>query len=178
MAASWVRGWVGTEESDSSMVHWKVQTMSGNRHFDAGEHGKALSCYQQALWLARQQFAGWHDVDEAVAALVVATTIWRICWSPWRGRAGCRPAVPHPRLPACHQPVAGQPRSSARCGPAPHPQHPCRAARLPAQTRQPRRHPPLPRSVPVPDRVRPPTALITINRGDHEPYPASPCLCL
>ena len=49
MAASWVRGWVGTEESDSSMVHWKVQTMSGNRHFDAGEHGKALSCYQQAL---------------------------------------------------------------------------------------------------------------------------------
>ena len=72
MAASWVRGWVGTEESDSSMVHWKVQTMSGNRHFDAGEHGKALSCYQQALWLARQQFAGWPDVDEAVAALVVA----------------------------------------------------------------------------------------------------------
>ncbi len=72
MAASWVRGWVGTEESDSSMVHWKVQTMSGNRHFDAGEHGKALSCYQQALWLARQQFTGWHDVDEAVAALVVA----------------------------------------------------------------------------------------------------------
>ena len=72
MAASWVRGWVGTEESDSSMVHWKVQTMSGNRHFDAGEHGKALSCYQQALWLARQQFADWHDVDEAVAALVVA----------------------------------------------------------------------------------------------------------
>lgn len=54
------------------MVHWKVQTMSGNRHFDAGEHAKALSCYQQALWLARQQFADWHDVDEAVAALVVA----------------------------------------------------------------------------------------------------------
>ena len=28
--------------------------------------------YQQALWLARQQFACWPDADEAVAALVVA----------------------------------------------------------------------------------------------------------
>ncbi|WP_265448686.1 hypothetical protein [Aeromonas salmonicida] len=54
------------------MVHWKQQTLSGNRYFDAGEYAKALSYYQQALWLARQQFSFWHDADEAVAALVVA----------------------------------------------------------------------------------------------------------
>jgi tetratricopeptide (TPR) repeat protein len=54
------------------MAHWKAQTLSGNRHFDAGEYARALDCYQQALWLARQQFADWHDADEAVAALVVA----------------------------------------------------------------------------------------------------------
>lgn len=72
MTGTWVKGWVGTSDAESSMVHWKVQTLSGNRHFDAGEHAKALSYYQQALWLARQQFACWHDADEAVAALVVA----------------------------------------------------------------------------------------------------------
>ncbi|MGY3942031.1 hypothetical protein [Aeromonas tecta] len=54
------------------MAHWKQQTLCGNRHFDAGEHAKALDYYQQALWLARQQFSFWHDSDEAVAALVVA----------------------------------------------------------------------------------------------------------
>ena len=67
-----MKGWVGTTDSDSSMVHWKQQTLSGNRYFDAGEYAKALSYYQQALWLARQQFSFWHDADEAVAALVVA----------------------------------------------------------------------------------------------------------
>ena len=40
--------------------------------FRCGEYARALDCYQQALWLARQQFADWHDADEAVAALVVA----------------------------------------------------------------------------------------------------------
>ncbi|WP_429166513.1 hypothetical protein [Aeromonas rivipollensis] len=54
------------------MAHWKVQTLCGNRHFDAGEHARALDYYQQALWLARQQFPCWPDADEAVAALVVA----------------------------------------------------------------------------------------------------------
>ncbi|ABO91681.1 conserved hypothetical protein [Aeromonas salmonicida subsp. salmonicida A449] len=72
MTGTWVKGWVGTTDSDSSMVHWKQQTLSGNRYFDAGEYAKALSYYQQALWLARQQFSFWHDADEAVAALVVA----------------------------------------------------------------------------------------------------------
>ena len=67
-----MKGWVGTTDSDSSMVHWKQQTLSGNRYFDAGEFAKALSSDQQALWLARQQFSFWHDADEAVAALVVA----------------------------------------------------------------------------------------------------------
>lgn len=67
-----MKGWVGTTDSDSSMVHWKQQTLSGNRYFDAGEYAKALSYYQQALWLARQQFSFWPDADEAVAALVVA----------------------------------------------------------------------------------------------------------
>ena len=72
MTGTWVKGWVGATDSDSSMVHWKQQTLSGNRYFDAGEYAKALSYYQQALWLARQQFSFWHDADEAVAALVVA----------------------------------------------------------------------------------------------------------
>ncbi len=72
MTASWVKGWVGATETDNSMVHWKQQTLCGNRHFDAGEYAKALDCYQQALWLARQQFSFWQDADEAVAALVVA----------------------------------------------------------------------------------------------------------
>ncbi len=72
MTGTWVKGWVGTTGVDSSMAHWKAQTLSGNRHFDAGEYARALDCYQQALWLARQQFADWHDADEAVAALVVA----------------------------------------------------------------------------------------------------------
>jgi tetratricopeptide (TPR) repeat protein len=72
MTGTWVKGWVGTTGADSSMAHWKAQTLSGNRHFDAGEYARALDCYQQALWLARQQFADWHDANEAVAALVVA----------------------------------------------------------------------------------------------------------
>lgn len=72
MTGNRVKGWVGRNEADSSMAYWKRQTLCGNRHFDAGEHAKALDCYQQALWLARQQFACWPDVDEAVAALVVA----------------------------------------------------------------------------------------------------------
>lgn len=72
MTGTWVKGWIGTTEADSSMAHWKGQTLSGNRHFEAGEHARALDCYQQALWLARQQFASWPDADEAVAALVVA----------------------------------------------------------------------------------------------------------
>ena len=72
MMLSWVKGWVGATDGDDSMAHWKQQTLCGNRHFDAGEHARALDHYQQALWLALQQFAGWHDADEAVAALVVA----------------------------------------------------------------------------------------------------------
>ena len=52
-----MKGWVGATDADNSMAHWKVQTLSGNRHFDAGEHARALDYYQQALWLARQQFA-------------------------------------------------------------------------------------------------------------------------
>ena len=56
MTGTWVKGWVGTTGADSSMAHWKAQTLSGNRHFDAGEHARALDYYQQALWLARQQF--------------------------------------------------------------------------------------------------------------------------
>ena len=72
MTVTWVKGWVGTTDGENSMAHWKVQTLSGNRHFDAGEHARALDYYQQALWLARQQFPCWPDADEAVAALVVA----------------------------------------------------------------------------------------------------------
>lgn len=54
------------------MTHWKQQTREGNRLFDCGEYHQALAHYQQALWLACQQLAQWHDADEAVAALVVA----------------------------------------------------------------------------------------------------------
>ena len=36
MTGTWVKGWVGTTGADSSMAHWKAQTLSGNRHFDAG----------------------------------------------------------------------------------------------------------------------------------------------
>ncbi len=72
MTATWVKGWVGSTEGGSSMTHWKQQTREGNRLFDCGEYHQALAHYQQALWLARQQLARWHDADEAVAALVVA----------------------------------------------------------------------------------------------------------
>lgn len=72
MTGTWVKGWVGATDADNSMAYWKQQTLCGNRHFDAGEYARALDCYQQALWLARQQFACWPDADEAVAALVVA----------------------------------------------------------------------------------------------------------
>ena len=82
MTATWVKGWVESTEGGSSMTHWKQQTREGNRLFDCGEYHQALAHYQQALWLARQQLVQWHDADEAVAALVVPTTIWRICWWP------------------------------------------------------------------------------------------------
>ncbi len=36
MTVSWVKGWVGATDGESSMAHWKAQTLSGNRHFDAG----------------------------------------------------------------------------------------------------------------------------------------------
>jgi len=72
MTATWVKGWVESTEGGSSMSHWKQQTREGNRLFDCGEYHQALACYQQALWLANQQLALWHDADEAVAALVVS----------------------------------------------------------------------------------------------------------
>lgn len=79
MTGTWVKGWVGTTDSDSSMVHWKQQTLSGNRYFDAGEYAKALSYYQQALWLARQQFSSGTMQTRQWLPWWWLITIWRIC---------------------------------------------------------------------------------------------------
>ncbi|MEN8642906.1 hypothetical protein [Pseudomonas sichuanensis] len=54
------------------MQHWRRTTQNANRLFDQGELVDAREHYLQALALAQVLFERWHDVDEAVAALVVA----------------------------------------------------------------------------------------------------------
>ncbi|WAB97205.1 MULTISPECIES: hypothetical protein [Pseudomonas] len=54
------------------MQHWKRTTEAANRLFDQGELVDARELYLQALALAQVLFERWHDVDEAVAALVIA----------------------------------------------------------------------------------------------------------
>ena len=54
------------------MQHWKRTTETANRLFEQGELVDAREHYLQALALAQVLFERWHDVDEAVAALVVA----------------------------------------------------------------------------------------------------------
>ena len=54
------------------MRHWRRTTQNANRLFDQGELVDAREHYLQALALAQVLFERWHDVDEAVAALVVA----------------------------------------------------------------------------------------------------------
>ncbi|HAB03900.1 MAG TPA: hypothetical protein DCE25_13675 [Pseudomonas sp.] len=54
------------------MQHWKRTTEHANRLFQQGEWVDAREHYLQALALAQVLFERWHDVDEAVAALVIA----------------------------------------------------------------------------------------------------------
>ncbi|WP_028631536.1 hypothetical protein [Pseudomonas parafulva] len=54
------------------MQHWKRTTQAANRLFEQGQLVDAREHYLQALALAQVLFERWHDVDEAVAALVVA----------------------------------------------------------------------------------------------------------
>ncbi|QXH57609.1 DUF2753 family protein [Pseudomonas maumuensis] len=54
------------------MQHWKRTTQDANRLFEQGELVDAREHYLQALALAQVLFERWHDVDEAVAALVIA----------------------------------------------------------------------------------------------------------
>lgn len=54
------------------MQHWRRTTQNANRLFDQGELVDAREHYLQALALAQVLFERWHDVDEAVAALVIA----------------------------------------------------------------------------------------------------------
>ncbi|WP_449434731.1 hypothetical protein [Pseudomonas putida] len=54
------------------MQHWKRTTQTANRLFEQGALVDAREHYLQALALAQVLFERWHDVDEAVAALVIA----------------------------------------------------------------------------------------------------------
>ncbi|HEK1691086.1 hypothetical protein PpSQ1_08730 [Pseudomonas putida] len=54
------------------MQHWKRTTEAANRLFEQGELVDARELYLQALALAQVLFERWHDVEEAVAAFVVA----------------------------------------------------------------------------------------------------------
>ncbi|MFV3403577.1 hypothetical protein ACNFIC_06440 [Pseudomonas sp. NY15463] len=54
------------------MQHWRRTTQTANRLFEQGELVDAREHYLQALALAQVLFERWHDVDEAVAALVIA----------------------------------------------------------------------------------------------------------
>lgn len=54
------------------MQHWKRTTEAANRLFEQGELVDARELYLQALALAQVLLERWHDVDEAVAAFVVA----------------------------------------------------------------------------------------------------------
>jgi len=54
------------------MQHWKRTTDHANRLFAQGDWVDAREYYLQALALAQVLLERWHDVDEAVAALVIA----------------------------------------------------------------------------------------------------------
>lgn len=54
------------------MQHWRRTTQNANSLFELGELVDAREHYLQALALAQVLFERWHDVDEAVAALVIA----------------------------------------------------------------------------------------------------------
>jgi len=54
------------------MQHWKRTTEVANSLFEQGELVDAREHYLQALALAQVLFERWHDVDEAVAAFVIA----------------------------------------------------------------------------------------------------------
>ncbi|BBH44500.1 hypothetical protein [Pseudomonas sp. KU43P] len=54
------------------MQHWKRTTQAANRLFEQGDLVDARELYLQALALAQVLFERWHDVDEAVAAFVIA----------------------------------------------------------------------------------------------------------
>ncbi|HDS1734994.1 MULTISPECIES: hypothetical protein [Pseudomonas] len=54
------------------MQHWKRTTDNANRLFEQGELVDAREHYLQALALAQVLLERWHDVDEAVAAFVIA----------------------------------------------------------------------------------------------------------
>nr|WP_314483427.1 hypothetical protein [uncultured Pseudomonas sp.] len=54
------------------MQHWKRITQRANQLFSEGELVDAREHYLQALALAQVLFERWHDVDEAVASLVIA----------------------------------------------------------------------------------------------------------
>lgn len=54
------------------MQHWKRTTDTANRLFEQGQWVDAREHYLQALALAQVLLERWHDVDEAVAAFVIA----------------------------------------------------------------------------------------------------------
>ncbi|QXH45995.1 DUF2753 domain-containing protein [Pseudomonas xanthosomatis] len=54
------------------MQHFRRTTQNANCLFEQGELVDAREHYLQALALAQVLFERWHDVDEAVAALVIA----------------------------------------------------------------------------------------------------------
>ncbi|NIF16348.1 DUF2753 family protein [Pantoea sp. Cy-639] len=54
------------------MQHWRRTTDTANRLFEQGALVDAREHYLQALALAQVLFERWHDVDEAVAVLVIA----------------------------------------------------------------------------------------------------------
>ncbi|WP_248918836.1 DUF2753 domain-containing protein [Pseudomonas entomophila] len=54
------------------MQHWRRTTQTANHLFERGELVDAREYYLQALALAQVLFERWHDVDEAVAVLVIA----------------------------------------------------------------------------------------------------------
>lgn len=54
------------------MKQWKRAITTGNRHFAQNDFETALYHYRQALAEAQRLFDKWPDVDNAVAALVIA----------------------------------------------------------------------------------------------------------
>lgn len=140
---------------------------------------QALDHYQQALWLARQQFACWPDADEAVAALVVAhhNLADLLVAMTLPDRAAYMLCHVHDGLLATSQ----SPASPDPCG-----RRPCAIAAAPVPSCSPSCKNTVittafcAASVNVSARPSPPIDCIEPNKreNEHEPYPACPRLRL